>query len=97
MCITILYDLLKDDSVNGKTKISLIESFDNVLGLDLLIKEENNIDLELKKYIDEMINLRNEYKKNKEYDKADRVREELLEKGIMIKDTREGVIFEIIK
>ena len=34
--ITVLYDLLKDDEVNYKTKRALIEKFDEVLSLDLL-------------------------------------------------------------
>ena len=37
--VTVLYDLLKDDNVNGNTKLNLIEEFDKVLSLDLL-KEE---------------------------------------------------------
>ena len=34
-------------------------------------------------------------KANKEYDKADAIRVELEEKGIILKDTREGTIYEI--
>ena len=42
-----------------------------------------------------MIEKRNEYKKNKNYESADKIREELASKGIIIKDTREGTIYEI--
>ena len=38
-----------------------------------------------------------EDKKKKDYEKADNIREELKEKGINIKDTKEGTIYEIIK
>jgi len=96
MCITILYELLKDDGVNNATKIKLIESFDKVLSLDLLIEDIQEIDRELQDYINEMINKRNEFKKNRDFENADRIRDELKEKGILIKDTREGTIFEII-
>ena len=41
--------------------------------------------------------LKYEAKKNKEFDKADAIREELLKKGIKLLDTREGTKFEIIK
>ena len=44
-----------------------------------------------------MIEKRNIAKKNKDFALADSIREELKEKGILIKDTREGTIFEIIK
>ena len=94
-CITILYDVIKDSDINGKTKLELIKSFDSVLSLDLLKKEEISIDDQLKQYIEDMINKRYEYKKNKDYDMADKVRSELLSRGVIIKDTREGTIYEI--
>ncbi|MBR3161112.1 MAG: cysteine--tRNA ligase [Bacilli bacterium] len=97
MCITIVYDLLKDKNLNDKTKRVLIESFDKVLSLDLLKEKKEDINEELDLYIQEMINKRLEYKKNKDYDKADKIRDKLKEKGIIIKDTREGTIFEIIR
>ena len=95
MCLTILYDLLKDNDTNGTTKIKIIEDFDKVLSLDLLKKEDSTIDKELESYIKDMIDKRNEYKKNKDYEKADVIREELKEKGILIKDTRDGTTYEL--
>ena len=92
--ITLLYDLIKDDSINNTTKLELIKSWDTVLSLDL-IKEDNSISLELKTYIEDMINKRNEAKKNKDFSLADSIRDELLSKGIEIKDTREGTIYNI--
>ena len=97
MCLTILYELIKDKEVNGNTKIKIIEDIDKVLSLDLLKNGDNNIDKELEKYINEMISKRNDAKKNKDYDMADKIRNELLDKGIVLKDTREGTIFEIVK
>ena len=95
MCLTILYDLLKDNNVNGTTKIALINDFDKVLSLDLLKKDEVEIEEELEDYIKSKIKERNEYKKNKEFDKADKIRDELKMKGIIIKDTRDGTIYEL--
>ena len=95
-CITLVYDLLKDKNVNDATKRKLISKYDEVLSLDLLKEDSVSIDEELEIYINEMIEKRNNYKKNKEYDKADEIREELKSKGIVIKDTREGVIYEIV-
>ena len=95
MCITIVYDLLKDDTLNDSTKIELIKKFDTVLSLDLLKEEKSEIDEELKQYIEEMINKRKEAKQNKDYELADQIRKELEEKGIIIKDTREGTTYEM--
>ena len=97
MCITILYEVLKDNELNDVTKRELVKSFDSVLSLDLLKNEDNDIDSELKEYIDKMIEKRNNYKKEKNFEMADKVRDELKDKGIIIKDTREGTIFEIVK
>ena len=91
--LTLLYDLLKDDSVNKTTKLELIKSWDQVLSLDLLKK--NEIDHDLEEYILAKIEERNEAKKNKNYELADQIRNELLEKKIILKDTREGTTYEI--
>ena len=97
MCLTILYDLLKDNNVNGTTKLEIIKDFDKVLSLDLLKKEEVKIDNKLDNYIQEKIKERNEYKKNKDFMNADKIRDELKTKGIIIKDTRDGTTYEIVK
>ena len=93
--ITILYDVLKSE-LNNSTKIALIESFDKVLSLNL-IQTEDEIDEELLNYINDCIEKRKEAKLNKNFELADSIRNELLEKGIVLKDTREGTTFEVIK
>ena len=85
--LTVLYDVIKSDISNG-TKLKLISSFDKVLSLDLL--KEENIDKELEEKINKLIEERNNYKNNKEYDKADEIRKEIEQLGVQIKDTREG-------
>ena len=91
--ITVLFDLLKDNNVNDKTKKLLVESFDKVLSLDLFKEEE--INTELDSYIKEMIEKRSTAKKNKNYEEADKIRKELLDKGIELIDTREGTTYKI--
>lgn len=92
--LTVLYDVLKSD-INNSTKLALIESFDKVLSLDLL--KEDKIEAELVSYIEEMLEKRKLAKQNKDYALADSIRQELQEKGIIIKDTREGTTYEVIK
>ena len=46
--------------------------------------------------INMLIEKRNVAKKEKNYELADKIREELLKMNVSIKDTREGTIFEII-
>ena len=60
-------------------------------GADMILAEEQ-IDEE---YIKSKIEERNDAKKNKNYELADSIRNELLEKGIVLKDTREGTTYEV--
>lgn len=90
--ITVLFNLLKADDVTNSEKIKLIQDFEQVLSLDLLKEEEaKEVHDEMAEYIEEMIQKRQEAKKNKDYQLADAIRAELLEKGIMLEDTRQGV------
>ena len=91
--ITLIYELLKENTTDT-TKYVTIKSFDEVLSLDLTKKEEIQVD---EAYIKEMIAKRNNAKKEKDFPTADAIRDELLSKGIILKDTREGTIYEVNK
>ena len=93
--ITLVYDVLKDDISDG-TKYAIIAEFDKVLSLDLTIMEEKEVDKDLEKLVLEKIEERKEAKKNKDFALADKIRDELLEKGIKLIDTREGTSYELI-
>ncbi|MBR1472337.1 MAG: cysteine--tRNA ligase [Lachnospiraceae bacterium] len=94
MAFTVLYDVLKAD-ISDTTKRKLVESFDEVLSLDLLkgyqkAEEAQSVDAELEAWINERIEARKAAKKAKDFAQADAIREELKERGIAIEDTREG-------
>ncbi len=95
MAITLLYEVLKADT-NNATKLALIEDFDQVLCLDLTKEvEAASVDSELEGFINEKIAERAEAKKNKDFAKADAIRDELLSKGIVLKDSREGTTWSL--
>ena len=99
MATTLVYDVIKAD-ISALDKVALIESFDKVLGLDLTVEKEAAapaVDAEFEKYILEQIELRKAAKKEKNFAEADRIRAELLEKGVVLEDTREGVKWSIRK
>ena len=96
MAITMIYDVLRED-MNDATKKALVTSFDEVLSLDLTVAEEAAaVDAELEAFVLAKIEERKAAKKEKDFAKADAIRAELLEKGIQIKDTREGTIWEVM-
>ena len=95
MAITVLYDMLKAE-INDATKFALAESFDQVLSLKLttaVADEKESIDEELSAFVESKIAERAQAKKEKDFAKADAIRAELLEKGIVLKDTREGTVW----
>ena len=90
-----LYDVIKDDSINGKTKREIIRDFDKVLSLNLVTEKVDMVhpqDEEIK----DLIEKRAEYKKNHMFQEADGIRDELKAKGIELIDTREGTTYKII-
>ena len=92
--LSVLYDVLKNN-IGGLTKIKLIDSFDKVLSLDLLKKEEKKSHLS-DDYIKSKIEERKMAKERKDYASADAIRDELLNEGIKLVDTPNGVVYEIL-
>ena len=92
--LSVLYDVLKNN-IGGLTKIKLIDSFDKVLSLDLLKKEEKKSHLSYD-YIKSKIEERKMAKERKDYANADAIRDELLNEGIKLVDTPNGVVYEIL-
>ena len=82
--------------LSDATKYALAESFDRVLSLNLTVpwetrKAEVQVDAQLEEYVLAKIEERKAAKKEKDFARADAIRAELLEKGIVLEDTREGV------
>ena len=102
MAVTVVFDVLKAD-INDETKIALIKSFDTVLGLNLakafdekiVEEEEAKIDSQTKQYIEKLILERKNAKADKNYARADEIRNELAGKGIELIDTKEGTTYKI--
>ena len=81
----------KDNKQLIKSKLTLIGS---VLGL-FQDKAFNEISVDVKSKIDDLINKRDLAKKEKNFDLADDIRNELNEMGIEIKDTNDGTSWNV--
>ena len=94
--LTVLYDMLKAE-ISDASKLALAEDFDRVLSLDLTKqrRQEAPVDEALVAWITERIEERKQAKKAKDFAKADAIRAELLARGVTIKDTREGTVWEM--
>ena len=92
--LTAVYDILKADA-NDATKLYLIEQFDKVLGLDLTKSVADGAD-SLDTEIEALIAERQQARADKDWAKADKIRDDLLAKNIKLIDTPEGVKWEMI-
>ena len=97
LAVTAVYDVLKADT-NDATKLALLNDFDKVLSLDLVEQAKklaekkteapaNEEDAE----IDALVAQRTQARKDKNWAEADRIRDELNARGIVLTDTPEGV------
>lgn len=90
--VNILIAKEKLNQKNAEELISLICSFDKVLAL-LPEKEEKTLSID----IEEKIKIREKARAEKNYELADKIRQELLELGIVLEDTKDGVRWKIKK
>ncbi len=94
--VSILWKMVKDNSLSAYDRLSAAEYMDGILGLRLDRKEEKK---EERIGSDEdwaLVEERKEAKKNKDYKRADEIREELRKRGFSVKDTPSGAILEKI-
>ena len=85
--LSIVWDMVKSDYPTSAKKQSILK-FDEVLGLGLgsFKKKEEKIPEEIKKLSERRENLR----KEGEFDEADKIREEIVEKGFIVEDFDKG-------
>ncbi len=92
--ITVLYDVLKDETINGNTKLELVRSFDKVLGLNLINDLHETLHPQHEEIM-ELIEKRAQFKASHQFAEADGIRDELAARGIELIDTREGTIYKM--
>ena len=93
--ISILHMMLADSSLEDNEKAALIKEFDGVLGLCLLEKPKKakHSAEEIAK-VEALIKERNAARISKDFADSDRLRYDLLEMGVVIKDTKDDTIWE---
>lgn len=99
--ITAIFDLIKDIntniSINSSKELcqevlSLIRELGSPLGI-----LQNSTKLSLEDEVEELIRQRQEARKNKNFALADKIRDDLKARNIILEDTPQGVRWKIIK
>ncbi len=89
--LQVLWKLIRDEKAQGKYQT--IKKIDEVFGLKLLEKERIEIPAEIKRFVQE----REQARENKNWKKADGLRELIKKKGYLVDDTGEGARVSKIK
>lgn len=82
--LQVLWSLIRDSKADGK--INAIKKIDLTLGLELLKKDKISIPKEIMKLVKE----RKKARREKNWNKADQLREKIEKKGFKVDDTTEG-------
>ena len=84
--LAVVWDLLKDEQVGSKDKYDALIDFDRVLGLDLDKVKKLDVPQDVK----ELVALREHARNKRDWEEADRLRDEIKKLGFILKDNKEG-------
>ena len=84
--LALLWKMLDDKNLSEKEKYFLALEFDKVFGLGLAKKKKE----EIPKQVRELVKKREEYRKKKQWQKADEIRKKVEKMGYKIEDTKKG-------
>lgn len=84
----VLWNMLKDDTVEYADRYATLQNFDTVLGLGLeTVKREEVV---ISDEMQALLEARELARKEKNFAESDRLRDEIAKKGFIVKDTKDG-------
>jgi len=88
--LALLWELIEDSNLTNQDKYKLAIKFDEIFGLDLGKEKKEKIPKEIIRSAEE----REKARKNKDFAKADKLRQKIKAKGYLIEDTDSGYIIK---
>ena len=96
LAMGVVWEVIRNE-VKSKKFATLLEKFDEVLGLDIKNSSQySNKEIEIPNEIQQLIEQRNQAKAEKNWEQADKIRDEIKEKGYKILEKKNGVKVEKI-
>ena len=93
VAMSVIWDIVKNPN-KSKQLADLLLDFDKVLGINIE-KEVKKETIEIPEEINNLLEQRKEARANKDWALSDKIRDELKEKGYIVKDTKDGTILEV--
>lgn len=90
--LALTWKIVKDKKLKKKEKKELLLDFDKILGLNLTKVKKLRVPEKVKK----LVELRERYRQEKNWEKADKIRKELEKLGYKIEDTKKGARIKAI-
>ena len=87
--MSVLWAVVRDKDIGNKEKYDLLLEFDKVLGFGFKDFKEEKV--KVSSDIEKLIKEREEARLEKDFEKADKIRDDLKKKGIILEDSSEGV------
>ena len=92
VAMSVIWDIVKNPN-KSKDLANLLLEFDKVLGVNI-DKQAEESNVEIPEEIKDLLEKRKEARANKDWALSDKIRDELKEKGYIVKDTKEGMTIE---
>lgn len=85
--LSVLWTVVKDENLSAVEKLVLVYEMDRIFGLELEKSGKTEV---LEDEVQNLIEEREQARREKNFARADEIRERLLERGVVLKDTPEG-------
>jgi cysteinyl-tRNA synthetase len=94
--VGVMWNVVRNQDLSSADKLATVLDFDRVLGLGLkdYSKVEKRAEVDTSK-IDRLIAEREQARNDKDWDRADEIREQLDEMGVVLEDTPEGTVWQV--
>jgi cysteinyl-tRNA synthetase len=86
IALSVMWEMAKDQDLSSQAKLTLLDDFDSVLGFDVATFARPQLSADLM----DLIHERSHAREHADWAKADRLRDQLLLRGVHVKDLKEG-------